>query len=75
MVRAGRAELAPDAGPPESVRGLLDKYAQLLEAINMTAEEFTGSYTVPVRVLVGSAGAVCENVQKSSRNCRYSHNA
>lgn len=58
VVLAGRAELAPDAPPPEDLPGLLDKYAELLEAIGMTAEEFTSTYTVAVRVTPDRAWTV-----------------
>ncbi len=58
VVLAGRAELAPDAPPAAAVPGLLDKYADLLETIGMTAEEFTGTYTVAVRVTLDRAWTV-----------------
>lgn len=58
VVLAGRAELGPDAPPPEDLPGLLDKYAGLLDAIGMTAEEFTSSYTVAIRVTLDRAWTV-----------------
>ncbi len=58
VVLAGRAELAPDAPPPEDLPGLLDKYADLLLAIGMTADEFTSSYTVAIRVTFDRAWTV-----------------
>ncbi|MGI9118903.1 MAG: TIGR03667 family PPOX class F420-dependent oxidoreductase [Acidimicrobiales bacterium] len=51
VVMAGRAELAPDAPPAAALPGLLDKYTDLLNAIGMTAEHFTSSYTVAMRVI------------------------
>ncbi|MDQ4039019.1 MAG: TIGR03667 family PPOX class F420-dependent oxidoreductase, partial [Actinomycetota bacterium] len=45
VVLAGRAELAPDAPPAESLPGLLAKYADLLAAIHMSAGQFTSAYT------------------------------
>lgn len=51
VVLAGRAELAPDLPSAPGIPGLLDKYAALLDAIGMTAEQFTDTYSIPIRVL------------------------
>lgn len=58
VVLAGRAELAPDAPAPEELPGLLDKYAELLEEINMSAEQFTSSYNVAIRVSLDGAWVI-----------------
>lgn len=58
VVLAGRAELAPDAPPPESLPGLLEKYAELLAAINMSPERFTSTYNVAIRVTVDGAWVI-----------------
>ncbi len=58
VVLAGRAELATDAPSAAEVPGLMDKYAGLLEAIGMTAEHFTSTYTVAMRVIPDHAWTV-----------------
>ena len=58
VVLAGRAELAPDLPSATGVPGLLDKYAALLEAIGMTAEQFTDTYSVPMRVIPDRAWTI-----------------
>ncbi len=51
VVASGRAELLPDAPPADGWPGLLDKYADLLVAIEMSAQHFVGTYTVALRVI------------------------
>lgn len=51
VVVSGRAELVPDAPPADRWPGLLDKYADLLVAIGMTAEYFVSTYTVALRMI------------------------
>ena len=58
VVLAGRAELVPDAPSAAEVPGLLAKYAEMLAAIGMTAEHFTGTYTVAMRVIPDHAWTV-----------------
>lgn len=58
VVLAGRAALTPDAPPPEALPGLLDKYTELLKAIDMTAEEFTSTYIAPIRISLDRAWTV-----------------
>lgn len=58
VVIAGRAELAPDAPSASALPGLLDKYADLLEAIGMTADRFTSTYTVAMRVIPDHAWTI-----------------
>lgn len=58
VVLAGRAELAPDAPAPEALPGLLEKYAELLAAINMSPERFTSTYNVAIRVTVDGAWVI-----------------
>lgn len=57
VVIAGRAELIPDAPPADGWPGLLDKYADLLAAIGMTAEHFVATYSVALRVIPDRAWA------------------
>ncbi|CAN5263533.1 TIGR03667 family PPOX class F420-dependent oxidoreductase [soil metagenome] len=49
VVIGGRAELLPEAPPADRWPGLLDKYAELLTTIGMTAEHFVTTYTVALR--------------------------
>lgn len=58
VVLAGSAELVPGAPSADAVPGLLDKYTDLLEAIGMTAAQFTSSYTVVIRVTLDRAWTV-----------------
>jgi len=58
VVLAGRGTLAPDAPAPEALPGLLEKYADLLEAIDMSAEHFTSTYTVALRVTLDGAWTI-----------------
>jgi len=58
VVLAGRAEVASKAPPPESLPGLLEKYADLLGAIGMAAEQFTSVYTVAIRVIPDHAWTI-----------------
>lgn len=58
VVLAGRAELALDAPSADAVPGLLTKYAELLDAIGMTAEQFTTTYSVPIRVILDRAWTI-----------------
>lgn len=51
VVVAGRAELAPAAPPADGWPGLLEKYADLLVAIGMSADYFVGTYTVALRFI------------------------
>ena len=50
--------MAPDAPAPEALPGLLEKYADLLEAIDMSAEHFTSTYTVALRVTLDGAWTI-----------------
>lgn len=52
------ARLASDAPSAAEVPGLLAKYAEMLAAIGMTAEHFTGTYTVAMRVIPDHAWTV-----------------
>lgn len=58
VVLAGPAELAPDAPSADTLPELQDKYAGLLEAIGMTAEHFTSTSTVAIRVIPDHAWTV-----------------
>ena len=58
VVLAGPAELAPDAPSADTLPELQDKYAGLLEAIGMTAEHFTSTYTMAIRVIPDHAWTV-----------------
>ncbi len=58
VVLAGRADLAPDAPPPETLPGLLDKYANLLRTIQMSPDQFTGTYTVAIRITLDHAWTI-----------------
>lgn len=49
VVLGGRAELIPDAPPADGWPGLLEKYAELLVTIGMSAEYFVGTYSVALR--------------------------
>lgn len=51
VVVTGRAELLPDAPRADGWPGLLDKYADLLVTIGMSAEHFVGTYTVALHVI------------------------
>lgn len=51
VVLAGRAELLPDAPPADGWPGMLEKYADLLLTIGMSAEHFVGTYPVALRVI------------------------
>ncbi len=50
VVIAGHAELLPDAPPADGWPGLLEKYADLLVTIGMSAEHFVDNYTVALSV-------------------------
>lgn len=58
VVVAGRAELLPDAPPADGWPGLLEKYAEMLVAIGMSAEHFVSTYTVALRVIPERAWSI-----------------
>jgi len=51
VVVAGRARVLPDAPTADRWPGLLDKYADLLVRIGMSAEHFVSTYSVALEVV------------------------
>lgn len=51
VVVGGRAELIPDAPPADGWPGLLEKYADLLITIGMSAEHFVDTYAAALRFI------------------------
>jgi PPOX class probable F420-dependent enzyme len=58
VVLSGHSELAPDAPSGDALPELQAKYAGLLEAIGMTAEHFTSTHTVAMRVIPDQAWTI-----------------
>lgn len=50
VVVSGRAQVLRDAPSADGWPGLLDKYADMLVAIGMSAEHFVSTYTVAVQI-------------------------